>query len=393
VPVWINKVEPLGKEYTQRSRSFLFGALGAGVATLFGLDRIRFYENGITSMNLPISAQVISGRASRTTHPQVLNGLASLFSLLFDRAFAVENPFFWLTKSEVLTHIKQLGFGTLCAATSSCAHTWELTRKHTHCGRCSQCVDRRLVALAAGLTDEEDPPTMYARDVLRAPRRKPEDRILIESYARTVNSIDTMDSAVQFCGQFGEVGRVVNHLDGTADSVAQRVFDLHKRHARQVVQALDAAAKEAVPEMRQGALPSNCLLSIVYAGQRAHADEEPPQVFPTPDGARWDEVSIRYIDGETVAVEVRGVSKHCLFSEMGMCDGRNKKPTAQWNLLQDFIHEHGILDWSSRRADRRKQKQRERLADDLQRFFKIDGDPFCPEGNGWRARFTVDNSA
>lgn len=391
VPVWINKDKPLGKEYTQRSRSFLYASLGAVVARLFGLNRVRFYENGIVSMNMPISPQAISGRASRTTHPQVLNGFGSLFSLLFGRTFTVENPFMWQTKADILNGIKALGFGKLCAYTSSCGHTWELTKLYTHCGRCSQCIDRRLVALAAGLSDEEDPPEMYRHDVLRGPRKKPEERILIESYVRTAGEIDAMTSAVQFCTRFGEVSRLVNHIDGTADDVAQRVFDLHKKHARQVLQALDAAAKGAVAEMREGTLPADSLLSIVYAGKRAMPEAEAAQSFPTPDGSRWEDVSLRFIDGETLSITVKDVSKRFLFSEMGMSDGRNKKPTKQWRLLESFAKERGYLDWDSSDADRRNQKRRENLARDLSQFFGIKEDPFVAEGNGWRARFSVDN--
>jgi hypothetical protein len=113
--------------------------------------------------------------------------------------------------------------------------------------------------------------------------------------------------------------------------------------------------------------------------------------FPTPSAARWEDVSIRFIDGETISVKVKDVARICLFSELGMCDGRNKKPTKQWELLRDFAEEHGIIDWKSRKAGREKQKRREILAKDLRRFFRIDEDPFIAEGNGWRARFTVSN--
>ena len=150
VPVLINKDKTLGREYTQRSRSFLYASLAAVVARIFRLDRIRFYENGVTSLNLPICAQVIGARATRTTHPKVLRGLGSLFSLLFDCDFLVENPFLWKTKTDVISEIRQAGYGDLCRHTVSCMHTWEMTTLHTHCGRCSQCIDRRLSALAAG---------------------------------------------------------------------------------------------------------------------------------------------------------------------------------------------------------------------------------------------------
>ena len=109
IPVIINKAQSMGREYTQRSRSFLYAALGATVAQMFGLSRIRFYENGIISFNLPVSAQVVGARATRTTHPQVINGFAKIFSIVAEKQFRVENPFLWKTKAEVVKGIVDAG--------------------------------------------------------------------------------------------------------------------------------------------------------------------------------------------------------------------------------------------------------------------------------------------
>jgi hypothetical protein len=65
-PIRVNKVKRLGKEFTQRTRSFLFAALGTTFARMIGLNRLRFYENGVVSLNLPPSAQMVGARASRT---------------------------------------------------------------------------------------------------------------------------------------------------------------------------------------------------------------------------------------------------------------------------------------------------------------------------------------
>jgi hypothetical protein len=43
--------------------------LAAVTARLFGLDRIKFFENGVLSLNLPPLAQVVGTQATRTTHP------------------------------------------------------------------------------------------------------------------------------------------------------------------------------------------------------------------------------------------------------------------------------------------------------------------------------------
>src|SRR5262249_8050253 len=170
VAVEVNKGQELTSDFMQRSRSFLFAALAAVTARLFGLRRVRFYENGILSLNLPISGQVLGARATRSTHPVVLGGVSRLFPLLFGCDFAVENPFLWESKAEVLSAIRAAGVGELCAAAVSCVHTMGQTQAQTHCGGCSQCVDRRLAALAAGLGPFEDPPSRYASDVLTAPR-------------------------------------------------------------------------------------------------------------------------------------------------------------------------------------------------------------------------------
>jgi hypothetical protein len=82
VPVWVHKRSIPGHEFTQRTRSFLYAALAFAVARAFRLQRLQFYENGVVSLNLPISEQAIGARATRTTHPQTLNGFAELFSHL-----------------------------------------------------------------------------------------------------------------------------------------------------------------------------------------------------------------------------------------------------------------------------------------------------------------------
>src|SRR5207248_6015987 len=125
VPVWVNKDKQLGRDYTQRTRSFLFGSLAFAIARAFGLQRFRFYENGVVSLNLPISEQVVGSRATRTTHPQVMNGFAELFSLLIQQSFAVDNPFLWRTRAEVVNLIGDAGCSNLIQHSVSCMHTHE----------------------------------------------------------------------------------------------------------------------------------------------------------------------------------------------------------------------------------------------------------------------------
>lgn len=95
-------------ETTQRSRSFLFTAMGYAAARALQAKRISFYENGVISHNLPISPQVIGTMATRTTHPQTLQKLGRLLDLLGEH-IPLGNPYEWLTKREVVERIATHG--------------------------------------------------------------------------------------------------------------------------------------------------------------------------------------------------------------------------------------------------------------------------------------------
>lgn len=268
VPVLVNKAKELNKEYTQRTRSFLFASIAALVARLFRLKRIRFYENGVTSLNLPVSPQILSTRATRSTHPKPLAGMCALFSRLFQDGFGIENPFFWKTKTDVLVGIKEAGHAKLCASSVSCAHTWEMTNDHPHCGKCSQCVDRRLAALAAGFTNDEDSPDGYKFNLFKDALTEDSDRILVESIVETINRIDRCDTALKFCLEFSELNRVLNYVRAPADDTARAIYDLYRRHASQIGKVLDDQGRAAFPQLRRGELPESCLVGIMGSGLR-----------------------------------------------------------------------------------------------------------------------------
>jgi hypothetical protein len=281
LPVLINKAKNLGREYTQRTRSFLYASLGATVATMIGLSRLRFYENGIVSLNLPPSPQVIGARATRTTHPQVLNGLAQLFSSMAEKTFIVENPFLPKTKTEIVRLIADASCGALLKYTTSCTHTWEITKQHTHCGTCSQCIDRRFAVLAAS-QEANDPAEAYKVDLLvgerkRAPGKKGDPQTMIAAYLETANEIEKMN-ALQFFSRFGEASRVLRHIPGSAEATAIQIFDLHRRHAKQVTGVIDQAFAKYGADIRKRALPPSCLLRLVY--------DSGPAITPAPSKSR-----------------------------------------------------------------------------------------------------------
>ena len=312
IPIVINKAKSLGREYTQRTRSFLYAALGATVAQMFGLSRIKFYENGIVSFNLPVSPQVVGARATRTTHPQVINGFAKLISSVAGKAFAVENPFLWRTKAEVVKGIADAGCAEMIKFATSCSHTWELTRLRTHCGTCSQCIDRRFAVLASGL-DEHDPAEAYGVDLLVGERNEGEPRTMLAAYVETANDMADM-SALDFLGRYGEASRVLRHLDGSADSTALKLFELHQRHSKYVTQVIENAIAERRKEIRKRVLPGSCLLRLVYESSLPGATAAPPPGQPKPG-----DLPVNYIrrKGECWAIRFEGNDERIYTPDVG----------------------------------------------------------------------------
>ncbi|MFQ5733101.1 MAG: hypothetical protein ACE5KM_14260, partial [Planctomycetaceae bacterium] len=111
--------------------------------------------------------------------------------------------------------------------------------------------------------------------------------------------------------------------------------------------------------------------------------------FPTPADACWCDVRMQFVDGETLSIAIGDVTATQNYTQLGMASRRNGRPTRQWELLRIFAAGYGLLDWSSRQADRRHQKQKELLSKRLRTFFRIDEEPFCIAGNGWQARFAL----
>jgi hypothetical protein len=268
VPVLITKGPSLsGHEYTQRTRSFLYASLATVVARLFGLWRIRFYENGVTSLNLPISAQVVGSRASRTTHPQALQRFSEVFARVFGGTFQVENPFLWKTKSDVVKLIIDSGARDLVRFSVSCTRVLKMSIFKTHCGNYSQCIDRRFATLAAGCTNEDDPSDMYETDLLTGAREALEARTLVESYVRTAKAVDSMPDD-EFFHSFPEAYRALEYMPRmNINQAAGAVLDLHRRHARQVLQVITQGIGRLAGELDR--LPKSCLVILALPDKAA----------------------------------------------------------------------------------------------------------------------------
>lgn len=158
-----------GNEDTQRSRSFLFIALGAMVSRAVGATHLIVPENGLISLNVPLTDLRIGTFTTRTTHPHFIAILQSVLSQV-GMGITLTNPYQFKTKGEMLVECAiQENLADASAQTMSCAHpTAGRWRKGAsalqHCGRCMACLIRRAAFLRAFGGD----PTSYIEQDLAA---------------------------------------------------------------------------------------------------------------------------------------------------------------------------------------------------------------------------------
>lgn len=248
------------REFTQRTRSFLFASLAFVVARLFGKNEITFYENGIVSVNLPIAEHVLGARATRTTHPKTLADFSKLFGLIAEGPVRVTNPFFWLTKADVLRRISDAGVAGLIAVSFSCSHVRLWVKSGQQCGICTQCIDRRFAVLAAGL-EAHDPEEGYQTDLLTGERAEGRELVVAESFVLSARRFSLLTQTALF-GRYGELLRVLPYLDGAMETNATRLFELYRSHGRNVVRVANAALAETTLDAIL-TLPPTCLLALL----------------------------------------------------------------------------------------------------------------------------------
>lgn len=302
VAVTANKIGQLDRDYTQRSRSFLYATLGGVVAELFKLDAIQFYENGIMSVNLPLAGHEVGARASRTTHPKCLVGFERILSLVFGRRIAVENEYLWLTKQDVVERLKQCDHAGLARHAVSCMHTRQTTHAQPHCAMCVQCLSRQLATLGAKY-GANDPPSLYREHALLAPRKKTEDRTIAERFIGLAHEVETMTGAEEFAREFTfDLSRITPYVPGRKSDVVAKLFDLHRQHGEQVGAVVRAAMTDHVDDYYHNRLEETCALMMAFAlgksrparkpGFRGSADEAAEFV---PSENEW--IVLRALDG------------------------------------------------------------------------------------------------
>lgn len=147
------------EETSQRSRGFLFLALGAVSALVAGIRELYVYENGIGAINLPYNGTQLGSANTRAINPISLLRMSQFISKLIGQDFQIHNPFLFLTKGQMCSYPEVQKLGKHIPLTFSCDSFPIRTKGKPQCGTCTSCLLRRLSLEAAGLSEFDDSST------------------------------------------------------------------------------------------------------------------------------------------------------------------------------------------------------------------------------------------
>lgn len=289
---------------------------------------IAFYENGVVSLNLPIADQVLRARASRTTHPITIDYLNALSRLILDRDFIVENPYISITKKDVFDRIISAGAGDLIRSSCSCSRTRNKKSIGWHCGCCSQCIDRRIAAIASGHSDL-DPESDYNVDVLLGARTDTADQIMAINYVRHALELANStpeDIATRFNTELSRAARAFH--EPTAAS--RMLVEMHLRHGEYVKRVIGEIASARGMDLLDGQIEETSLLGLVY--ERRHL-----------------QTSWKHFANRIARILERGIPPACASKQpenelrlQEICDGILR------GADENIVREYPFLRWASR---------------------------------------------
>jgi 7-cyano-7-deazaguanine synthase in queuosine biosynthesis len=146
-----------GDEKTERGRSFLFLTLGGICASALSPDsKLIVPENGLISLNLPLTPLRAGSHSTRTTHPHYISLMQELFNEL-QLGVVISNPYQFKTKGEMLSECAKPDL-VRATKTMSCSHPSGRFQKlgNGHCGYCVPCIIRQAAFKKANVAEIKD---------------------------------------------------------------------------------------------------------------------------------------------------------------------------------------------------------------------------------------------
>lgn len=97
-----------------------------------------------------------------------------------------------------------------------------------------------------------------------------------------------------------------------------------------------------------------------------------------PAGTRWENITMRFLDDETVEIRLAGNVHNTGYADMGFADNRKngQPPNLQWAFLKALAESNGSMKASDGNASDNYKQHKHRLSKRLMAYFSLDTDPF-----------------
>lgn len=224
------------REETQRTRSFMFLSLAALVARRRCYRNIVLLaENGQMAIHLPLSAARISAFSTHTAHPEFVTLMSKILSTILNYEIKIENPFLYMTKSEVVRnlfpkHQPQIANTVSCWKASRVSH-------YNHCGICVPCLIRRIALESNDFGIPEYQTDLFNRDILTLDPSDDGKRNLVE-LCEFVSVFRAKRSMAEFVGFYPELSTIffdMNEAIKMYQRFAQEAMQVFHRYPKVMV--------------------------------------------------------------------------------------------------------------------------------------------------------------
>ena len=227
---------------TTRARSIIFFALGLLTASALdaahGGDAVPLVvpENGLISLNVPLTKARLGSWSTRTTHPHTIALLRDATHRI-GLVTPIETPYAGTTKGEMLLSVAARDRALaekLIEVTVSCAHPNHSRylaeeQRRPHCGTCVPCIIRRAAAQRAGVDDGRY--TFDLPGALPELRDRDSDRAsdplafmyALETRRRPARPLDIAKSGPLHALAADELGALLRVYDAGMDEVAHHL--------------------------------------------------------------------------------------------------------------------------------------------------------------------------
>lgn len=195
------------------------------------------FENGITSFNFPIQQNLMNSRASRTTHPRTIACLQNIFNVISEDSeseFLINTPYINKTKADIFRVLADTGYKNLISSAVSCSNTFFNGESATHCGCCSQCIDRRFAAYASEM-DDYDESGIYAFDFIKDEIENQEVWSMLLDYYRMTKSFTEWNFISFSQNMLIHLVDIIDYVSGSSEEEkAREIWNLCQKHGKEV---------------------------------------------------------------------------------------------------------------------------------------------------------------